>query len=584
MKRMAFIKRHIIGLGLAVVVVALLVNIFVQYRSLSQLGEALPAARKAAIGKRLALVDEEIQNFYRDTAQQALDVPLEAFNPDLVAVEGKFEAYDAIVKNHFQVKKSTGVKRYFVMTVSKPTGKRILSMYDPKTGTMLEGYPAEEGWAAFVAGAPWMTLMWRNVAALKQPSLATAKLPEIKTGTLLFADNDPDNPIILKPVTDSSSQLVGIAGLVVDRSYFRETYLPQVLKRAFESHFAGDEFSDLALAVYDDSGAPVTSTHPVKETQAEMKIPFGLFFPRWHLGARSQGLSTEQAGQRYLLTYLSLTLLMTGIIIGGIVFALRAASREMKLSQMKTDFVSNVSHELRTPLSSIRVFGELQRLGHVKDAGRVREYGEFIETESRRLTQLINNILDFSRIESGQKSYRFSEADVSEIVLDTLKTFSVRLQQDAFTLRIETPETPLPRAMVDAEAIGQVIVNLLDNAVKYSGTAREITVRLGQKFEFVTIAVVDHGIGIPTGEHEKVFDRFHRVSTGLVHDVKGSGLGLSLVKHIVEAHGGRVAVSSEVGHGSTFTVFLPVCSPVGVAGKQRQTVKEISLSAEKPVG
>ncbi len=582
MKRMAFFKRHIIGLGLGVVVVALFVNLVVQYRSLARLGEALPAARRAGISKRLSLIDDEIQNFYRRMARQAFDVPAAIFAQDLVAVEGNFVEYDARVKAHFQSKPKTGIKRYFVMTVSRSNGKRILSMYDPKTEGMLEGYPAAEGWAAFVAGAPWMTLMWRDVAASKNPSMATTRFPEISPDNLLFGDNDPENPVVLKPIIDESSQLVGIAGLVIDQTYLRSIFLPEVLNRAVREHFDSEEFSDLALAVYDDTGAIVTSTQPVRETRAEMKIPFALVFPRWHVGARSQGITAEHVGRRYLLTNLSLTLVMTGIIIGGIVFALRAASREMKLSQMKTDFVSNVSHELRTPLSSIRVFGELQRMGHVKDPARVRDYGEFIETESRRLTQLINNILDFSRIESGQKSYHCAEADVTEVVLETLKSFSVLLQQDSFTLRIERPERPLPRAMIDPEAIGQVVVNLLDNAVKYSGTSREITVRLGQRFDQLTVSVSDHGIGIPAGEREKIFERFHRVSTGLVHDVKGSGLGLSLVKHIVEAHGGNVSVASELGRGSTFTVSLPICPQENSGKAIFRPTKVIAVSAEKP--
>src|SRR6185369_11465815 len=126
-----------------------------------------------------------------------------------------------------------------------------------------------------------------------------------------------DNPIILRPVTDESSNLTGIAGLVIDKPYFRETVLPRMIREAQEKHFYGEEFADLALAVYDESGAVVASTRPLSETRAEIKIPFALVFPRWHIGARSQGITTEQVGRRYLLTNLSLSLLMTGIIIGG---------------------------------------------------------------------------------------------------------------------------------------------------------------------------------------------------------------------------------------------------------------------------
>ena len=260
---------------------------------------------------------------------------------------------------------------------------------------------------------------------------------------------------------------------------------------------------------------------------------------------------------------LSIGAVMTLFLIGGIALTLRTAARAMKLSQMKSDFVSNVSHELRTPLASIRVFGEFLKLGRVKDAAKMREYGEYIETESRRLTQLINNILDFSRIESGQKRYHFYATDLRELVADTLKVFEVRLKQDDFTIHFEAAAS-LPRAACDADAMTQALVNLLDNAVKYSGAARDITIRLDGEGAWVTIAVSDQSVGIPEEDQEKVFERFHRVSTGLVHDVKGSGLGLAIVKHIAEAHGGKVTIESRPGRGSTFTIYLPALTDAGV--------------------
>jgi signal transduction histidine kinase len=230
---------------------------------------------------------------------------------------------------------------------------------------------------------------------------------------------------------------------------------------------------------------------------------------------------------------------------------------------MKSDFVSNVSHELRTPLASIRVFGELLRLGRVDSTDKVREYGDYIETESRRLTQLINNLLDFASIESGRKSYRFDCVDVREVVCETLKTFGVRLRQHGFRVAFDGDPGPLPPVRLDAGAIAQSLSNLLDNAVKYSHQTEDKEIRVGLRREgdSIVISVQDHGVGIPRDEQKKIFDRFHRVGTSLVHDVKGSGLGLSIVRHIVEAHHGRVTVESRVGEGSTFSIHLPIEAP-----------------------
>ena len=251
--------------------------------------------------------------------------------------------------------------------------------------------------------------------------------------------------------------------------------------------------------------------------------------------------------------------------MGGIGLAFHAANRAMKLSEMKSDFVSNVSHELRTPLASIRVFAELLRLGRLRTPEKSQEYGEYIEAESRRLTGLINNILDFSRIESGQKTYRFISGDVGDVVGATLKTFEIRLKPSGFHICYEGPERPLPQIKLDPDGIAQAIHNLLDNAVKYSGDSREIDVRLAQESDAVVIAVRDHGIGIARAEQPRIFDRFHRVSTGLVHNVKGSGLGLSIVAHVVQAHQGRITVDSEPGSGATFTIRLPLDQASGTA-------------------
>jgi signal transduction histidine kinase len=188
----------------------------------------------------------------------------------------------------------------------------------------------------------------------------------------------------------------------------------------------------------------------------------------------------------------------------------------------------------------------------------VREYGAYIESEGRRLTQVINNILDFSRIESGRKLFQFESCDFKEVVNGTVEAFNVHLKQNGFTLSYEAPQNSLPQVVLDPDAIALALTNLLDNAIKYSGDEREINVRISQSNGFVAVSVADRGVGIAAEEQEKIFEKFYRVSTGLVHDVKGSGLGLSLVKHIVVAHRGKITVQSKPGEGSMFTIHLPV--------------------------
>ncbi|MFL6202667.1 MAG: sensor histidine kinase, partial [Thermoanaerobaculia bacterium] len=341
-------------------------------------------------------------------------------------------------------------------------------------------------------------------------------------------------------------------------------------KASLPNFFSEDPSYDPAVAVWDNRGAMVftTADHPGlfgRRTEAEKRFSF--VFTDWKIALASRHATAGQVARSSFLVNLGLSAALAVVLLGGLALTLRTASREMKLSQMKSDFVSNVSHELRTPLASIRVFGELLRLGRFDGTDKVREYGDYIETESRRLTQLINNLLDFASIESGRKSYKFERVDVSELVSETLKTFGVRLRQNGFRVVFDGPAGPsgsIPPLRVDPGAIAQSLSNLLDNAVKYSYQTgnKEIRVALRREGDAIAISVQDHGIGIPRGEQKKIFDRFHRVGTGLVHDVKGSGLGLSIVQHIVEAHGGQVRVESRAGEGSTFSILLPI-EPAG---------------------
>jgi signal transduction histidine kinase len=238
----------------------------------------------------------------------------------------------------------------------------------------------------------------------------------------------------------------------------------------------------------------------------------------------------------------------------------------MDLARVKSDFVANVSHELRTPLALIRLYAETLELGRITSKEKYQEYFRIIREESERLSALINNILDFSRIEAGRKEYEFKETDLPELIRSTLDSYRFQIEQNGFALE-ENIARDIPPVNVDREAIARSLLNLVNNALKYSRDRKFIAVSLYRANGSVKLEVQDHGIGIPAGEQEKIFEKFYRCGDPLVHNIKGSGLGLSLVRHIVRAHGGDVKVESAPEQGSKFTIALPLhqASPNGTA-------------------
>jgi len=247
------------------------------------------------------------------------------------------------------------------------------------------------------------------------------------------------------------------------------------------------------------------------------------------------------------------------MVLGAILIA-RDISRESEITRLKTEFVHNISHELKTPLTLIRLFGEtLQRKENLTDEKR-KECYEIITQESERLSHLINNVLDFSRIEMGRKEFAFKKGNLATVVQDTLESYRYHLERKGFTIKTDIAPD-IPEMIFDREAIAGVLINLLSNAIKFSLKKKEVAVKLIRNDENIVLQVADKGIGISPEEVSKIFRRFYRSKNKITSETGGSGLGLTLVKHITGAHGGRIQVESEPGKGSVFSVILPVSNP-----------------------
>ena len=239
---------------------------------------------------------------------------------------------------------------------------------------------------------------------------------------------------------------------------------------------------------------------------------------------------------------------------------LRDVHREVQMAEMRSHFVASVSHELKTPLTAIRMFAETLALGRTGGERATSEYLQTIVSESERLSRLVDNVLDFSRIEQGRKIYRLQSTCLTDVVRSAARTMQYPLSQLGFTLNISIDDG-VPPLQADADALEQALLNLLANAMKYSGDARQIEMRLGRNANEAFIDVIDHGLGISREEQTRIFEKFYRVRSAETDRIAGTGLGLTLALHVVEAHKGRLEVSSDVGRGSVFSVRIPLQEP-----------------------
>jgi signal transduction histidine kinase len=429
----------------------------------------------------------------------------------------------------------------------------------------------EEGKRLASSVENWFDLSSREYALkLKKFEATEGRKVYITSNWIAKGDKWQYQSVVLFIPRGTTSDHPAIAGFAYDADYLANTFFPQALNTVLPNQDPDDtsrpqtaimvrtakDQSPLAASICWDGGPP------------EVERGFESVFPGLILGMKLRGTTIEMMSNKWLRSSYMMLGGLSLLLAAGVWLTYRNVTRELALAKLKSDFVSNVSHELRTPLALIRLYAETLELGRLPNPAKQHEYHEIIRKESERLTGLINNILDFSRIEAGKKEYTFRETDVADLVRSTLESYRFEIEQNGFHLE-EKIEDNLPPLQVDREAIARSLLNLVNNAVKYSDADKYLGVSLYRENGGVNLEVVDHGIGIPANEQPKIFEKFYRVCDPLVHNTKGSGLGLSLVRHIAQAHGGEVVVESAPGKGSRFVITLPVTNP---AVKQAEEV------------
>jgi signal transduction histidine kinase len=375
------------------------------------------------------------------------------------------------------------------------------------------------------------------------------------------------------PERDHVSSLVGFA---VDAERLRAVHLPALVRRRLAMVQQPTGFPALQVWLSDGAGHPIGDpaqaglvderSFPLvffDKELLEFAAPLELRRETWRLKTGYGDETIPEIVNTRTRPQIALMIVLALVMAGGVCLVAGAAAREVRLAELKSNFVASVSHDLKTPLALIQLFAETLELGRVRNTERAVEYYRIINAEARKLTRLIENILDFSKMEAGLRLYRLAPANVGELTRGVLDQMQSQFTQAQF--QVETRIEPeLPKVLADADAVEQAIENLLSNAVKYSGDSRTITVDVRREAGHVAVSVEDRGLGIPRREQKRIFRKFYRVESELGGGPQGCGLGLAIVDRTMRGHGGFVRVVSEPDRGSTFTLFFPI--PPGTVG------------------
>ena len=512
---------------------------YLQYRSLIDLQNKTKGAFKDNLRQGLILVEQRMKQRLEEIAAQTLN-PVDSLQPSSPARTEEIERYLAEVKSsHPQI------DEIFVFDFSsdKNPANTFAYIY---SDTFVRVARAQ------------LTPQQRRISSLFEQAVLEQNYLDDNLKYLFAHDvglegfiSFPQGTYILYPLGDSRVLSGSFAGVLLNDRFVSDDLMGGVIRPLVASHSPA-----MTITISNENRQILYSNgEPQNGYLLESKLDRP--FSDWKAAIGLKDTNIDQLARDSFLHSAGATLLVLVFLLGGIALTIRATDREARLAQAKSNFVANVSHELKTPLSLISLFSEILELGRVNNEEKKAEYYGIIRHESGRLNKTIDNILDFSRIEAGRKTYELASGDIAEVINNVLSTHRYQIINSGFDIQTDI-EPDLPSVLIDRDAIAQAISNLLDNAIKYSGKVKQISITARNLGSELSIVIADHGVGIPRAEQAKVFEKFYRVGNGLVHDVKGSGLGLSLVKHIIEAHKGTISVESDVGKGTRFTIRLTV--------------------------
>jgi signal transduction histidine kinase len=572
----------------------------------------LPCAILVVLGWRMLsqernLAGERIVNDQRQFANQARDLILERIDElpednswwvtalddsQPLAFRGARPPWDVsfavrrlLYEPDFRTQLESGLFEEALRTAHHPAQKALARLRQAKAISVAgRSSQAFEIYAQLLKGIPQLAdengiaFRWHAALELAQAGILQQDVAAMLTAEL--ASKTPHSPAVNSVFRQILRQLArhapsqDQARLLEERIDINQRYADAVrqalaLKPTTEWHVIGDEAKgvetwlvrrskEVALCV---RLKPYTLSLPgrILVRQKNSGHPLLPDFPDLSLQLFSD---TDRAlSQKWTLLwwfYASALALVLGVSLFGGYLLWRDVDREVRAAEERSQFIAGVSHELRTPLAAIRMYAETLSMGRMTDEKTQREYADTILAEGERLGRLVDNVLDFAKIEQGKRRlYRLRSTSLPEVIRAAVRALEKPLAQQGFSLQVKLDET-VPQAQADSDALMRAILNLLTNAMKYSGTSRQIELKLSQRRRQAVIQVKDFGFGLPPEELDRVFEKFYRAPQPEGEAVAGTGLGLTIVKHVAEEHGGSVEVRSEPGKGSTFSILVPI--------------------------